>query len=81
MDYLGHTTKAEGLKPNAKKVQAIMDAPRPADVTQPKSLIGLVNYYRKFLQNLSSVMSPLYTLLQKKGVWVRLVKRSGHDPT
>ena len=69
VDYLGHTITAEGLKPNEKKVQAIKSAPRPADVTQLRSFWGLVNYYGKFLPHMSSVLAPLYQLLQKQEKW------------
>ena len=31
--------------------------------------MGLVNYYGKFLPNLSSVLAPLYALLQKGTQW------------
>ena len=65
MDYLGHTITSEGLKPNEEKVQAIKSAPRTADVTQLRSFLGLVNYYGKFLPHMSSVLAPLYQLLQK----------------
>ena len=31
-----------------------------------KSFLGLLNYYCKFLPNLSTILAPLYKLLQKK---------------
>ena len=34
-----------------------------------KSFIGLVNYYGKFLPDLSTVLSPLYRLLRKEDKW------------
>ena len=39
------------------------------DVTQLKSFLGLVNYYGKFLPNLSSILSPLYRLTQNQTKW------------
>ena len=65
VDYLGHTITADGLKPCESKVQAIRGAPQPVDVAQLRSFLGLMNYYGKFLHNLSSILSPLYLLLQK----------------
>lgn len=44
-------------------------APAPTNLSQLRSFIGLMNYYGKFVPNLSSVMSPLYQLLQKKIAW------------
>lgn len=38
-------------------------------MTQLKSFLGLVNYYSKFLPNLSNTLAPLYRLLQKNTRW------------
>ena len=65
VDYLGHTITSDGLRPCEAKVHAIRGAPRPVDVNQLRSFLGLMNYYGKFLPNLSSILSPLYLLLQK----------------
>ena len=69
VEYLGHQISAKGIQPTEDKVRAIKDAPVPTDVTQLRSFVGLVNYYGKFLPNLSSVLAPLYTLLQKGSQW------------
>ena len=47
VDYLGHTITADGIKPNAEKVQAIKGAPRPRDVSQLRSFLGLMNNYKE----------------------------------
>ena len=44
-------------------------APAPQDVTRLKSFLGLLNYYSKFLPNLSYTLAPLYRLLQKNTRW------------
>lgn len=41
-----------------KKVKAIMDAPTPANVTELKAYLGLLNYYNKFLPNLATLLAP-----------------------
>ena len=71
VEYLGHQISAKGIQPTEDKVQAIKDAPVPTNVTQLRSFVGLVNYYGKFLPNLSSILAPLYTLLQKGAQWKR----------
>ena len=38
-------------------------------MTQLWSFVGLVNYFGNFLPNLSSVLTPLYKLLQKGSQW------------
>ena len=69
VEYLGHVISEEGLKPTADKVRALVEVPVPKDVTQLRSFLGLVNYYAKFLPNLSSALAPLNQLLQKSRKW------------
>ena len=51
-------------------MDAICDAPTPSSVTELKSYIGFLSYYGKFLPNLSSMLYPLYQLLQKDQGWI-----------
>lgn len=67
--YLGHKISAEGLSPVEEKVRAIKEAPSPKNVSELRSFLGLVNYYGKFLPDLSTTLAPLYQLLHKDSVW------------
>ena len=69
VEYLRHHILAEGLRPTQEKIRAIMQAPTTQDVTQLRAFLGLVNYYGKFVGQLSSILSPLYKLLEKKTKW------------
>ena len=69
VDYLGHTISEEGLRTSDSKVEAIVRAPAPTTVTELRSFLGLVNYYGKFLPNLATTLTPLYSLLQKQSKW------------
>ena len=51
------------------KVEAIRKAPEPTNVHELKSYLGMLNYYSKFLPNLSHELSPLYDLLKKDTKW------------
>ena len=70
VEYLGHSISAEGLRPTTEKVRAIKNAPPPENVTQLRAFLGLINYYGKFLPNLSSLLAPLYQLLEKQKQWI-----------
>ena len=67
--YLGHQISEKGLQPTTQKLRAIVEAPAPHNVSQLKSFLGMINYYSKFLPNLSTQLAPLYSLLQKKTIW------------
>lgn len=69
VEYLGYKISKKGLQPIEDKVKAIHKAPAPTDVSQLKSFLGLVNYYVKFLPDLSTVLMPLYKLLWKDTQW------------
>ena len=66
VEYLGYVIDEQGLHPTEEKVVAIRDAPKPRNVSELRAFLGIINYYSKFLPNLSTRLSPLYKLLQKK---------------
>lgn len=68
--YLGFVIDKEGLHPDPKKVEAIKEIPTPTNVTQLKSFLGFLNYYGKFIPNLSTMLHPLHNLLKKSVRWV-----------
>ena len=49
--YLGHKIDAEGVHPAQDKVKAIQEAPAPRNINELNKsiLLGLLNYYQKFL--------------------------------
>ena len=69
VSYLGHKIDGEGLHPLLDKVQAIQEAPSLTNVQELKVYLGLLTYYTRFLPNMSTVLSPLYRLLQKDVKW------------
>ena len=47
------------------EIHAVVNAPRPENVQQLRSFLGLVNYYHKFLPNLATTLNPLNGLLEQ----------------
>ena len=45
------------------KVEAILDTPKPDDVKQLHSFLGLVNYYGRFVPNLATAAHPLKSVI------------------
>ena len=51
-------------------MKAIKAVPKPRNITELRSFLGIINYYHKFLPDLSGRLQPLYKLLCKKSRWV-----------
>ena len=68
--YMGHILSKEGIRRVKSKLDAIRLAPRPTDVSQLRSFLGMLNYYSKFIKDFSSKMHPLYQLLSNKTEWL-----------
>ncbi|CAL2229315.1 unnamed protein product [Prunus armeniaca] len=50
-----------------KKIEAIVNWPRPTSVTEVRSFLGLAGYYRHFMEGFSAIAASL-TRLTRKGV-------------
>ncbi|CAC5415741.1 Uncharacterized protein K02A2.6 [Mytilus coruscus] len=66
--FCGHVIDKHGLHKTPDKIKAIKNAPAPENVAQLKSILGLINYYAKFLPDLSATLSPLHNL-RKDTTW------------
>ena len=67
--YLGHHISADGVRPTGDKVSAVKYAPAPKNLKELQAWLGLINYYFKFVRNLSTVLAPLYRLLKNGEPW------------
>ena len=64
INYLGHVVGHNGISTDPKKIEAVTEWPRCTTVTEVRSFLGLVRYYRRFIFNFSKVAKPLNKLLQ-----------------
>src|SRR6266542_566597 len=63
--FLGHTIGTDGLRIDPENIEKIINCPVPTDVTGVRKFMGLCNYYRKFIKDLSKLSKPLRQLLKK----------------
>jgi len=64
--YLGHMVFVDGLGPQQAKIDAIAKMVEPGDASTLRSFLGLANYYRKFVQNYSSIAKPLNCVAEER---------------
>lgn len=65
VQYLGHIITEHGVKPDPRKVECVQNFPVPKNPRDIKSFLGLVGYYRRFIDNFSHITKPLTSLLKK----------------
>jgi len=65
VNYLGHVIDYEGIRKNKQKVKAIVKTRILQNVTEVKAFVGMINYYAKFIPNLSILLGPMYKLIKK----------------
>ena len=57
VEYLGHLLSNKGIA-KGEKVDAVKNMPAPTNVSSLRSFLGSVQFYGKFLPNLSTVSEP-----------------------
>ena len=67
-------TRNDGLHGTQEKVHVVVHAPKPENVPQVRSLLGLMNYYHEFLPNLATVLHPMNQFLEQSNKWTWTTK-------
>jgi hypothetical protein len=70
IEFLGFTLNDSGIRPSEDKVKCIQEMSTPSDRTKLKRVLGVINYLSRFVENLSTVLAPLYDLLKNDTAWV-----------
>ncbi|XP_027915650.1 uncharacterized protein LOC114175090 [Vigna unguiculata] len=65
VQFLGHVISAQGIAVDPTKIEAVVKWETPQTVTEVRSLLGLVGYYRRFVEGFSKMVSPLTQLTRK----------------
>ena len=63
--YCGHIISEDGIKPDLKKVEAIINMAAPTYKAELQTILGMANYLAKFAPNLSDITVPMRDLLKK----------------
>ena len=78
--FLGHVLSGDGILVDPTKVQEVLEWKAPTTVTEVRSFLGLVGYYRRFIPDFSKITKPMTRLLQKneKFVWTPKCEEAFH---
>ncbi|KAG5892588.1 hypothetical protein JTB14_036796 [Gonioctena quinquepunctata] len=68
MKYLGYVVDRNGLHVDPDKVNAMLQLPIPENVKDVRRLIGTFSWYRRFIPEFATVLSPITALLKKAPV-------------
>ena len=66
ISFLGHIISEEEGKVDPAKIADVVNWKRQSNVTEIRSFLGLVGYYRRFLKVFSKIAGPLSSLTRKK---------------
>ncbi|GBO05113.1 Transposon Ty3-I Gag-Pol polyprotein [Araneus ventricosus] len=65
LSFLGHKIDKYGITPLPKKVEAISNFPRPKTVQDLRRFLGMLNFFPRFLPQVSQKQLPLQKMLGK----------------
>lgn len=66
---MGHVLNGNGISPSDVKITAIKEVLAQKNKQELKAYLGLLNFYRNFVPNLSAELKPLYDLLRDSTKW------------
>jgi hypothetical protein len=70
VSFLGHVINQDGITVDPKNVASVVEWERPATVTEVRSFLGLAGYYRRFVQDFSTIAKPMTKLTMKGAPFV-----------
>ncbi|KAA0046200.1 hypothetical protein E6C27_scaffold376G00730 [Cucumis melo var. makuwa] len=63
--FIDHVVSSKGVSVDPTKIEAITNWPRSSTISEIRSFLGLVGYYRRFVEDFSRIASPLTQLTMK----------------
>ena len=66
VSFCGYQISADGISADEDKIKAIRSFPKPANVTDLRSFVGLVNQLAEFTSDIAAKAQPLRPLLSPK---------------
>lgn len=67
LTFLGYLLSEEGLQPNNERIQPILNYKKPETVRDIRRLMGLINWYRRFIPHAAELLTPLSNMISGHG--------------
>ncbi len=65
LEFFGQIFSKDGIRPDPKRVTDLLNAPRPGNVSEVRSLLGMANYSSQYIPNFATLTAPLRELTKK----------------
>ena len=62
VQFLGHVVSGDGVHVGPSKIEVIVQWPKPRDVSELRSFLGLGKYFKGFIQGYAVLTGPLVEL-------------------
>lgn len=69
LKFMGHVLSAHGIGPDETKIESLVNARNPDNLSEVRGFLGLVNFCARFIPDLATVAEPLRELTRAKATW------------
>lgn len=67
--FLGHIISEKGISMDPEKIKTIQEFQAPRNQKQVRAFLGFINFYRKYIRDLSQLTEKLSQLTKKNCIW------------
>ena len=69
VEFFGYTFSGDGITPDPKKIEDIVNLQTPTSASEVRSLLGMTNYFSRFIPDYATKTEPLRKLTHKDQPW------------
>ena len=68
VDWLGYELSGDGIRAAKESTEKIMQLQMPTNIKEVRRVLGVVNYYRRFIPKMNDLAMPIQALLKKQSL-------------